>query len=515
MNYALAPAPESTSWRSRYGLTPPTFATPEEARAFAAWLISFQRRPWDWVLACYPWGAANSPLERRYPELWQRQWLKRLQAELQRTDLAPEEVMNRVIRIATAAGHGVGKTALVAWLIHWFVSVFPGGRAVITASTEPQLDTKTWRTLAEWQHLAINGWQIQWTARRYKHKDAPETWYASAIPWSESNPQAFAGEHGKYVLVIFDEASAISANIWEVIKGAFTTGLIFFFAFGNPTEGEGGFYDAFHRPGEAQLWITFRVDAREVTFANKKEIAAWIETYGADSDFCRTRIYGQFPKQAAATFINPEVVQEARIRIIEWKHIPRIVPRLMGVDLARQGADLNAIVRRQGRKVHPKIDTWSERDTMISADWIARAIAEWQPDFVFMDGTGLGGPIVDYLRRRGFGRVLIECQYGARPTSPDDAKRYTNMRTCAWARMREWLPYADIPERDNELAEELCAPKFRFQLKNDQLLLEPKEEMAKRGIKSPNKADALAQTFWFMAPASASAGAGIAEPEAT
>lgn len=500
------------NWRQKYGLTPPAFTTPREAQQFAAWLLSYQKRPWDWVLACYPWGAKGSPLEKRYPELWQRQWLKRLQAELSR-GLSPEEVMNRVIRIATAAGHGVGKTALVAWVIHWFCSCYPGGRAVVTASTQPQLETKTWRTLAEWQHLAINGWQIEWTATRYKHKDAPTTWYVSAIPWSEHNPQAFAGEHGKYVLVIFDEASAIAQAIWEVIKGAFTTGLIFFFAFGNPTEGEGGFYDAFHRPGEVEKWIHFRVDAREVTFANKAEIESWITTYGADSDFCRTRIYGQFPKQASATFIAPAVVEEAKLRVIEWKHIPRIVPRLMGVDLARQGADLNAIVRRQGRKVHPRIDTWSERDSMISADWIARAISEWQPDLVFMDGTGLGGPIVDYLRRRGFSRIIVECQYGARPNSPDDASRYTNMRTCMWARMREALPYMDLPN-DPELAEELCAPKFRFQLKNDQLLLEPKEEMRERGIKSPNKADALAQTFWYATPGSAATGAGIAEPEA-
>lgn len=513
MNAGYADVPILTNWRDHYGLTPRKFANPEEAKRYADWLLSFQTRPWDWVLTCYPWRQPGSPLEERFPELWQREWLKRLQDELQRKDLSPEEVTNRVLRIATAAGHGVGKTALVAWVIHWFVSVFPGGRAVVTASTQPQLDTKTWRTLAEWQHVAINGWQIEWTASRYKNRDAPNTWYVSAIPWSEHNPQAFAGEHGKYVLIIFDEASAIAASIWEVIKGAFTTGLIFFFAFGNPTEGSGGFYDAFHKPGEVELWIQFRVDAREVSFANKKEIEAWITTYGEDSDFCRTRIYGQFPKSAAATFISPEVVAAAQSRIIEWKNIPRIVPRLMGIDLARQGADLNAIVKRQGRKVHPKIVTWSERDSMISADYIAREIAEWQPDLVFVDGTGLGGPVVDYLRRRGFGRIIVECQYGARPTTTDDAKRYTNMRTCSWARMREMLPYMDLPPIPG-LAEELCAPKFRFQLKNDQMLLEPKEEMAKRGIKSPNMADALAQTFWYGHPTSAAAGSGIAEPDA-
>lgn len=506
-------APARSTWREQFGLSPPRFDTPEKARAYAEWLLSFQKRPWDWVLACYPWGMEGSPLEFKHPELWQREWLMKLQAELQRTDLPREEVLNRVIRIATAAGHGVGKSTLVAWMIHWFVSVFPGGHAVITASTETQLSTKTWRAVAEWHPLTINGWQIEWTATRYKHRDAPNTWYASAIPWSDSNAQAFAGEHADYVLVIFDEASAISKAIWEVIKGAFTTGLIFFFAFGNPTEGEGGFFDAFHAPGEAALWHHFRVDAREVSFANKKEIAAWITTYGADSDFCRTRIYGQFPKQASATFISTEVVAQAQATRIEWKHIPRIVPRLMGVDLARQGDDLNAIVKRQGRKVHPQVKTWAERDSTISADYIIREIMEWQPDLVFVDGTGMGGPVIDYLKRRGQGRVIVECQYGARPNSLEDAKRYANMRTTMWARLREALPYMDLPPIQ-ELAEELCGPKFRFELKTDRLLLEPKEDMRKRGLKSPNLADALAQTFWFDQPTASAASSGVAEPDA-
>lgn len=512
---SLALAPTAPHWREQFGLTPPKFSTPEEARAYGVWLLSYQKRPWDWVLACYPWGLRDSPLEFKHPELWQREWLMKLQEELQRTDLPPDEVMNRVIRMATAAGHGVGKTALVAWMIHWFVSCFPGGRAIITASTETQLTTKTWRTLAEWQHWAINGWQIEWTATRYKHKDAPTTWYVSAIPWSDSNPQAFAGEHGDYVMVIFDEASAISAAIWDVIKGAFTTGLILFFCFGNPTEGEGGFFDVFHKPGEAGLWHHFRVDAREVSFSNKKEIASWITTYGADSDFCRTRIYGQFPKQASATFISTESVAAAQARMIEWKHIPRIVPRLMGVDLARQGDDLNAIVKRQGRKVHPLIKTWAERDSMISADYIMREIAEYQPDLVFVDGTGMGGPVIDYLKRRGFDRIIVECQYGARPNSLEDAKRYANMRTAMWARLREAMAYLDLPADDPELAEELCGPKFEYELKTDRLLLEPKKKMRERGIKSPNKADALAQTYWYAQPTGGASSSGIADPEAS
>lgn len=498
------------SWRSRFGLNRPHMDE-KQAVEFAHWVLSYQNRPWDWVMACYPWAVEDSPLERRRPELWQRQWLKDLQAELQRDDLPEFEVANRVIRFSTAAGNGVGKTSLVAWIIHWFVSCYPCGEAVITASTEGQLSSKTWRELRKWQELAINGWQTEWSATKYKHRDMPDQWYATATPWSEANPQAFAGTHEKYVLIIFDEASGIAPIIWDVIEGAMTTGLVFFFAFGNPSETEGGFYDTHHR--YAVMWHRFRVDAREVSFANKKEIAKWIETYGADSDFCKIHVYGMFPQASNTTFIDSESVLVAVRNQVDWKYIPRIVPRLMGVDLAREGGDLNALVKRQGRKVHENIRAWAERDAMVSADYVAREINEWQPDLCFVDGGGMGGPVIDYLRRRGYGRVVVDVQNGARPNDPEDTRRYANMRTTNWARMREWIRFADLPN-DTELIEELCSPKFRHELKTDRLLLEPKKEMRKRGVRSPNKADALANTFWFKTPVAGGMGAGYAEAEA-
>lgn len=498
------------SWRDTFGTSRPVMDE-SQAMAFADWVLSYRLRPYDWVMACYPWRVKGSPLADRIPEFWQREWLKRLQKELQRTDMSAHELANRVIRLTTAAGNGVGKTCLVAWVIHWFESCFPHGEGVITASTEGQLSNKTWRELRKWQDYAINGWQFEWTATKYRSRDYPETWHAVATPWSDSNPQAFAGTHEKYVLIVFDEASGISPAIWDVIEGAMTTGLVIFLAFGNPSETEGGFYDS-HVGKTAKNWIRLRVDAREVTFANKTEIAKWIETYGADSDFCKIHIYGQFPAMASTTFIDSGAVRRAVLNVVEAKHIPRAVPRLMGIDLARAGTDINTLVMRQGRKMSKDIKRWSERDSMISADAIARHINEWQPDLVFIDGVGIGGPVIDYLRRRGYGRVIVDCQGGATPNDPEDAKRYANMRTTTWARMREWLVYADIPPLP-ELAEELCRPKFRFHLRSDRMLLEPKAEMLARGVHSPNIADALANTFWFITPTAGGVGSGSAEPE--
>lgn len=434
-----------------------------------------------------------------------------LQKELQRTDLSFSQVYKRVLRFSTAAGNGVGKTSIVAWLIHWFISVYPNGEAVITAGTEAQLQGKTWREVAKWQLLACNGWQMKWTAEKYSHNDAPKTWFAEARAWSEANPQAMAGTHENYVLVIFDEASGISPLIWDAIEGAMTTGLVLFFAFGNPSEDSGGFWET-QMGKTANRWHRRRVDAREVSFANLPEINGWIEDQGLDSDFVRVHVLGMFPKQANTSLISTEVVASAVARVIQWKDIPRAIPRLMGCDIARQGVDSNTIIRRQGRKVAPDIMQWHERDTMATANYIARQINEWHPDMVFIDGVGVGAGVVDYLRMRGYERIVIDVQSGMRPDVKDEAIRYGNMRAVCWYRMLEWLRTADLPP-DQELMEELCQPKYKFEVKTDRVFVESKMEMRKRGVRSPNKADALAYTFYQAIPVLAG-GARFAEPDA-
>lgn len=492
----VTPEPVDDGWLPMHGREEPEWASPEEATRFAEWVQSFQFRPWDWVLACYPWGEPGSPLEKRVPEPWQREFLQHLQHQLQTRVVSQRDVMNLVLRYSTATGHGTGKTTLVAWLIHWFMSTHPNGEAVITASTEAQLQTKTWRELNKWQALAINGWMFEWTATAYKHRDAPATWFAKAQAWSESNSQSFAGTHEKYVLVIFDEASGIHPAIWEVVNGAFTTGICYFFAFGNPTETSGGFYDTWHKL--RRRYYRFRVDSRHVSFANQEEIAGWIEDHGEDSDWIRRRVLGKFPRAAETQFIGHDLVHDAQQRTIEWRDIPASTPRLMGVDCARSGADNNVIVIRQGRKMHNKVIRWKQRDLMKTATFISGKIREFQPDMVFVDVIGIGAGVVDRLRQLGHDNIVEVCS-GETPTDPVDKQVYANMRIVMWARMREWLKVADIPD-DADLETDLTGPTYYHQKRTEKELLESKQEMKARGMDSPDTGDALAHTFWEKLP---------------
>ena len=126
-------------------------------------------------------------------------------------------------RLAVASGHGIGKTCFIAWLIHWYMATRPDPQIVVTANTKNQLDSKTWRELAKWNKLALNGAWFEHSATKFSLKDSPDTWFTAAIPWTEHNSEAFAGTHEEHVLVLFDEASNIPKTIWDVVEGAMTT----------------------------------------------------------------------------------------------------------------------------------------------------------------------------------------------------------------------------------------------------------------------------------------------------
>jgi hypothetical protein len=155
--------------------------------------------PLGFVHFAFPWGEENGPLANHPgPDDWQTDVLR----ELGRGARHP----NKPCRVAIASGHGIGKGALTAWTILWFMSTRENPQIVVTANTSTQLSTKTWRELAKWHKMALNESWFVHTATRFYHKERPDLWYAAAIPWSDEHSEAFAGTHEQDVLMIFDEA---------------------------------------------------------------------------------------------------------------------------------------------------------------------------------------------------------------------------------------------------------------------------------------------------------------------
>lgn len=165
-------------------------------------------------------------------------------------------------------------------------------------------------------------------------------------------------------------------------------------------------------------------------------------------------------------------------------------PRIIGIDVARQGKDRSAAAFRQGRVVH-WLRAYDEPDLMSTAGWAARLYDEIQPDALFVDETGgYGAAVVDRLRERGY--PVIGIQFGGGAIEP---LRYKNKRAEMWGLMNEWLREGgvNIPDED-DLHSDLTGPQEKRD-SNDRLVLESKEDMIKRGVASPDKGDALALTF--------------------
>lgn len=431
--------------------------------------------PLGFVLWAYPWGSGILVGEDG-PDVWQSQFLIKYGEYLR---------SGNPVRMARASGHGIGKTALIAWIIQHFISTRPHPEIITTANTATQLETKTWRELAKWHNLLINKHWFDWTATKYRCKADPGTWFAIAQPWSKERPDAFQGSHEKHILFLYDEASAIDDVIWETTEGAMTTPGAVWIAFGNPTKNTGRFKECWGK--FKHRWDIGRVDSRTAKMADLKQMEQWIEDYGEDSDFVRVRVKGMFPRASSSQFISEELVTAAQGRD-NIPHLYNHMPVLVGVDVARFGDDQSVILIRQGTAVL-KIHKYREKDTMQLSGLVTEAIKTWKPQNVFVDEVGIGAGVVDRLHQLGY-RNVMGVNVG---TEPGDKDLYYNLRAEMWGKMRDWLSHAVLPD-DDELRSDLIGPEYGFNDKN-KIQLEKKQDMKKRGLSSPDVGDALALTF--------------------
>jgi hypothetical protein len=440
--------------------------------------------PLKFVLGAFPWQISGTVLaDEGGPDVWQREVL--------------EDIREHIIsgssgyRHAIAAGHGVGKSTLSAFLILWFMATRVSPQVVCTANTQQQLRTKTWRELAKWHKLCVFGHLYKWTATMFYRLSDPETWFAAAVPWSLEKPEAFQGTHEKDVLIIYDEASAIPDVIWEATEGAMTTPGAFWFPFGNPTRNTGRFKECFPGGRFMHRWQTRQIDATTAKKADQGQICQWIDDYGEDSDFVRIRVKGLFPRSAAGQFIGDDLIALAHRRFREGMPMDTSLPIVMGVDVARYGDDRTVVLLRQGPMVLGK-RIYRDINTMQTASYVVEMIEEHDPTTVFVDVVGIGAGVVDRLHQLGYRRMVVGVS-GAEVAH--DAAHYHNKRAEMWGKMREWLKeWARLDPADRTLPPDLVGVEYGYDVR-ERLQLEKKDDMKKRGLASPDEADALALTF--------------------
>lgn len=460
-------------------------------------LAEFSGDPLGFVYFAFPWGEPGSELAGKDgPEPWQEELLRDLRDGLITLDEA--------VQLARTSGHGIGKSALVAWLVLWAISTFEDTKGVVTANTENQLKTKTWAEVAKWYRLFIGREYFQMTATAIFSRD-PEhekTWRIDMVPWSERNTEAFAGLHnyGKRIFVVFDEGSAIPDVIWEVTEGALTdlNTQIIWCVFGNPTRNKGRFREAFAGGRFAHRWKSKAIDSRQVSISNKKQIQKWIDDYGEDSDFVRVRVRGMFPRVDAESFIPFDLARDAVGReVLPWQGSAVVI----GVDVGRFGDDPSVIYPRCGRDASSRpVEVYPGIDTMRLAAKVSEAYLRYRASVVMVDSGGVGGGVVDRLRQLRIPVMEVDFGSGADGTNPDDGSKYANKRAEIWGGMRDWLRHGSIPSmatgENTTIVDELTAPTYTLN-KKEAIQLEAKQDMRRRGVASPNVADALACTFAY------------------
>lgn len=444
-------------------------------------MSSCAKDPYRFAQIGFEWGkgdlAGHEGLEK-----WQAEVLMDVRDEL--------ITIEQAIQIAVASGHGIGKSALIAILILWALSTKEDTVGVVTANTETQLKTKTWRELKIWHRRCITAHWFKVTATAIYSLD-PEhekTWRVDMVNWSAENPEAFAGLHnkGRRAIILFDEASAIPDNIWEVTEGAETDAdtEILWVAFGNPTMATGRFRECFRK--YRKRWITRQVDSRTVSLTNKAKLESWIEDYGIDSDFVKIRVLGVFPVMSSRQFISTEDADSGR-----GKHLPEsaysFAPKILACDPAWEGDDELVIGLRQGLHFQILRVIAKNNNDIEIGNLLARLEDEHSADAVFIDG-GYGTGIVSAGRTMGRNWQIV--WFGGESND----KGYKNKRAEMWGGINTWLKeggaYPDSQEIYDDLTGICTVPRA-----DGVIQLEAKKDMKKRGLPSPNRADCLALTF--------------------
>lgn len=465
-------------------------------------IAKFYADPLAFVYYAYSWGEGELA-DFHGPDQWQKDFLSILGKNIKkngfdgRTPCLP-------VQMGISSGHGIGKSALVAWLVNWIMATRPHCKGIVTANTAPQLETKTWAEIIKWTKRSITSEWFNFSstkgAMRIYHKDHKESWRCDALTCKEENSESFAGQHAanSTPFYIFDEASAIPAAIWDVAEGGLTDGEPMWFAFGNPTRNSGRFYDCFHRL--KHRWITQQIDSRTCALPNKEQIKLWKEDYGEESDFFKIRVRGLFPSSTHSQFIANTAISRA----MDMKHNLPIdkkdlhSPMIIGVDVARFGHDETIIAFRKGQngRITPPLHL-KGIDTMHVASHVAQILSGTHPhcpslplpDAAFIDGIGIGAGVVDRLKQMGFNNI-IDVNSAASPCD----RRYANKRAEMYGRMRDWLNSNGLLPNLPTLSQELRSIEYKFD-KNNRLLLESKDILRKKGIGSPDTADAYALTF--------------------
>ncbi len=412
-------------------------------------------------------------------------------------------------KVAVKSGQGVGKTALEAGLIIWFLVCRPYSKVIATAPTMQQLYNVLWAEIKKWLDSSLVQQLLVWTKTKVYITGDSERWFA--IAKTATKPENMQGFHEDHMMIVVDEASGVADPIMEAILGTLTGDDNKLLLMGNPNRIEGVFYDAFNK--DRDKFKTRTVSSRNSKRTSKENIEMLESKYGRDSDVVRVRIDGQFPKGALDSFISLETVELATESRLPEEDIEGCDVLHIGVDVARFGDDKTVITPRISTKVY-EFRKYTKKSTMETAGYVLQCATEYMSRFphlkhaiIKVDDSGVGGGVTDRLREVVAEQHLKYTALGINNGESATDDYYFNLGAQLWGHIKELLELnfsnnmqgkpevmIDLPP-DDEMIKQLSVRKY-FMTSKGKIRLESKDDMKKRGIGSPDTADSLSLALY-------------------
>ncbi len=416
-------------------------------------------------------------------------------------------------RTTVRSSHGVGKTWVAAACGLWWVYCHAPSALVSTAPTTRQVEKLLWGEINTlWKRARLPGTQKPLPGRCLT-MELQASLRQTGYGFSTDDPDYFAGWHAQHLLVIVEEAAGVPDSIFQVIQGTLTSAHCRLLLIANPTRTTGYFF-ASH---QSDQWSKLQVAAPDTpNFAvppGEPAPLPWLVTrewtddrrreWGADSDAYRVRVLGQFPRAAGDTLIAWEWCEAAQLA--EPQVTRSAADVVMGVDVARYG-DCESVAALRIGPALVALERWSGADLMQSCGKIVALIREYAPERVTLDDIGVGGGVKDRLTElqeageAGLADVEITGFPAGSPPLENDGL-HLNRRAEGYGGLRDRLRDGALflPADCDTLKSQLCSLKADYDSQG-RLKIESKEKLRRRGLPSPDQADAVMMCFAPHAP---------------
>lgn len=403
-----------------------------------------------------------------------------------------EQILRALVRyrrVAVRGPHGLGKTAVAAWVVLWLIAVYErDAKAITTASAWRQLERYLWPEVRKWALRADWGQLgISMQDGRELLKQSLKIGTREAFPVASDNPALIEGAHATTLLYVFDESKSIPDPTWDAAEGAFSQEALegkraFALAISTPGDAVGRFWAIHRRKPGLEQWHTIHVKLEEAIQAGQIS-QSWADArrrqWGENSSLYLNRVLGEFDERSLDRLIPMAWVEEAQARYADLS--PNMARPFYGLDVAREGADKSALATLAGRVILP-IEYWGRTRTTETVGRVKARVDHRRA--VYVDIVGVGAGVYDMLRDDGYNTVGINAGWKTALSDRSGELEFLNLRAAGWWLLREALdpdgpfPIA-LPPDDDRLLQDLTEPSWS-RTRYGKIKIESKDDLRKR-----------------------------------